>query len=261
MTTSTRSPAVSGLFYPDDANELTTQIAHYLAQAEAADCRPKALIAPHAGYMYSGLTAAYAYKNLIPIAGDISRVVLLGPSHRVGFSGMAVPSSTAFGTPLGDVPLDLDAIEALSALPQIARRDDAHAAEHSLEVHLPFLQHILSDFKLLPIVVGDCTAEEVSEVIERLWGKEETLIVVSSDLSHFHDYGQAQEIDRRTGQLIENYVPELVGAQACGCKPINGLLLSARRHGLSIQPLDMRNSGDTSGPKDRVVGYASYALH
>ena len=261
MTMQTRPAAVAGMFYPDNPNELSGDIERYLNQASVSDCHPKALIAPHAGYMYSGLTAAHAYKSLANIADQVSRVILLGPSHRVGFSGMALPQCEYFETPLGKIPLDLKAMKELSNLPQISIRNDAHAQEHSLEVHLPFLQRTLPAFQLVPIVVGECDKESVAEALELLWGGPETLIVISSDLSHYQNYESAQETDRHTGELIEHFSSDLVGEQACGCKPINGLMLAAKQHQLQIRKLDMRNSGDTAGPRDRVVGYAAYALH
>lgn len=258
---STRVPAVAGQFYPAQASELVAQISHYLAQADALKGHPKALIAPHAGYIYSGLTAAFAYKMLVPYAHEISRVILLGPAHRVGFRGIALPEAAFFSSPLGTIPIDQEANNRIIDLPQICLRDDAHQQEHSLEVQLPFLQHTLGSFSLVPLVVGECGAPEVAEVLERLWGGRETLIIVSTDLSHFHDYATARNIDQHTSQHIERLQGDLVGEQACGCRPLNGLLLCARRHGLKIRLLDMRNSGDTAGSKDRVVGYASYALH
>ncbi len=256
-----RQPAVAGLFYPAQAALLQQEIRQYLQQATTTGPRPKALIVPHAGYVYSGPVAASAYRLLQPSAETIKRVVLLGPSHRVAFSGLAMSSASAFHTPLGDIPLDSEAYEAIRDLPGIRVFDQAHAEEHSLEVHLPFLQLVLSSFTLVPLVVGDATAEEVGQVLEALWGREETLVVVSSDLSHYHDYETARRLDMATTRAIESLQAEpLQGEQACGCRPINGLLYVVRKLGLSIRAIDVRNSGDTAGARDRVVGYGAYVI-
>lgn len=258
---SVRAPAVAGQFYPDDPRKLRAMVGELLAAVAAAGSVPKAVIAPHAGYVYSGPIAAAAYVRLKPARGLIRRVVLLGPAHRVGFEGLALPSADYFTTPLGRIPVDHEAMAAVSDLPQVKVLDAAHAREHSLEVHLPFLQEVLGEFALVPLVVGDATPEEVSEVLERLWGGPETLIVVSSDLSHYHDYATAQEMDRATSRAIERLRYEDIGYDAaCGRNPVSGLLHLARRRGLKAQMLDLRNSGDTAGPRDSVVGYGAYAI-
>ncbi|GAB6067471.1 AmmeMemoRadiSam system protein B [Methylothermus subterraneus] len=260
--TAVRYPAVAGLFYPDDAVELEEMVRQFLAAAEApADLIPKALIAPHAGYVYSGPIAASAYRLLLPAKDQIERVVLLGPAHRVAFAGLALPSVDAFVTPLGRVAADRQAIAKLADLPYVLRFDAAHEPEHSLEVQLPFLQEVLTEFKLVPIVVGLTEPETVAEVLERLWGGPETLIVVSSDLSHYHDYHTARCLDRATSQAIEDLDPSRLNEEsACGRIPVAGLLLVARKHGLKAKTLDLRNSGDTAGSKDQVVGYGAYAF-
>ena len=257
-----RPPAVAGAFYPDDPAELAAMIDTFLAQADADGPAPKAVIAPHAGYVYSGPIAANAYAPLRRKAGEIKRVVLLGPSHRVPFRGIAAPTVDYFRTPLGDIPIDRQAIQAITDLPQVSLRDDAHAWEHSLEVHLPFLQRVLGDtFTLVPLVVGDATYEEVEEVLNRLWDGDETLIVISSDLSHYHDYVTARRLDTATSAAIEALDPYAIDyEQACGRIPVGGLLLAARDHGLHARTLDLRNSGDTAGPRDQVVGYGAYAF-
>ncbi len=258
-----RPPAVAGLFYPGEARALRAAVEEHLAQASAAAPREplKALVVPHAGYVYSGPVAASAYALLASLRDRIRRVVLLGPSHRVGFEGLAASSADAFETPLGRVEIDADAVERALSLPQVRRLDAAHAQEHSLEVQLPFLQRVLSDFRLVPLVVGDATPAEVAEVIETLWGGAETLLVVSSDLSHYLPYEQARALDRATTQAIENLDPEAIGEdQACGRLPVQGLLLAARRHGLHARTLDLRSSGDTAGSRDAVVGYGAYAF-
>ncbi len=254
-----REPAVAGMFYPADENELRRTVDEFLAAAKPLAVEPKAIIAPHAGYIYSGAVAASAYKALEKMAGRIRRVVLLGPAHRVAFHGLALSSADYFATPLGLVPTDKEAAEALSDLPQVRVFDEAHMLEHSLEVHLPFLQRTLDRFTLVPLVVGDATAEEVAEVLERLWDGPETLIVVSSDLSHYLDYDTARRVDQTTCRAIENLEPEAIGYHdACGRNPVNGLLLAARRHGLEATTVDLRNSGDTAGPRDQVVGYGAW---
>jgi len=257
-----RPSAVAGQFYPADAAQLRSEVSGMLAGADTDAPAPKAIIAPHAGYIYSGPIAASAYKSLLPVSGRISRVVLLGPDHRVGFRGMALSSADAWQTPLGTVALERDAATLLQDLPQVQVFDEAHRLEHSLEVQLPFLQQVLGTFTLLPIVVGVATTDEVAAVLERLWGGDETLIVVSSDLSHYHDYATAKRMDAEASRSIEALHPlELDDAQACGHNPVRGLLQAAARHGLQAETLDLRNSGDTAGSRDRVVGYGAYAFH
>lgn len=263
MNAQNRPSAVAGTFYPGEPGQLEKEVRTLLAAVPPQTDLPetKALIAPHAGYIYSGQTAAYAYAPLTRQAEKIKRVVLLGPSHRVGFLGMALPSCVAFETPLGEIPLDTQTMSTLERFPQVCQRDDAHAWEHSLEVQLPFLQCVLKDFSLIPIVVGECDAGLVAEVLDSLWGDEDTLIIVSTDMSHFHRYEDAKQIDQETNQRILALNTRLVGEQACGCKPLNGLLQLAQEKTLKISLLDMRNSGDTAGDKERVVGYSAYALH
>jgi AmmeMemoRadiSam system protein B/AmmeMemoRadiSam system protein A len=257
-----RSPALAGYFYPADPIHLRDEIGRLLSAALKVGPAPKALVVPHAGYVYSGPIAAQGYARLAPAAGSIRRVVLLGPAHRVAVRGLALPEVNSFATPLGEVALDHQAIESLAGLPQIVVSDAAHALEHSLEVHLPFLQTVLgSDFSLVPLVVGRATPEEVAAVLERLWGGPETLIVISSDLSHFLPYDQARETDAESVECMLQLAAVLDHEQACGATPVNGLLAFARRRGLRAELLDLRNSGDTAGDKSRVVGYASLAFH
>ncbi len=260
--TSVRQPAVAGAFYPGGATELDATIQRYLAAAPiSAEPTPKAIIAPHAGYIYSGPVAASVYVRIKPLAGTVSRVALLGPCHRTLVRGLALPSVSAFATPLGDVPIDLDACQDILKLPQVQVFDAPHAQEHSLEVHLPFLQVVLGDFSLVPLAVGDASADEVAEVIDRLWGGPETLVVVSTDLSHFLDYDAAQRLDAVTCRAIENLDPESIGReQACGRVPVKGLLKLAKSRGLKVSTVDFCNSGDTAGDKSRVVGYGSWAF-
>ncbi|CAI8786869.1 MULTISPECIES: AmmeMemoRadiSam system protein B [Methylococcus] len=258
---SVRAPAVAGLFYPADRRQLHALLQGFLGEAKTAGTPPKALIAPHAGYVYSGPVAASAYVLLKPLRHSIRRVVLLGPSHRIAFRGLALSSTQSFATPLGEIPLDLEAQSVLAALPFVHVLDQAHVLEHSLEVQLPFLQEMLEDFKLVPIVVGDAVPGQVAEAIDLVWGGDETLIVVSSDLSHYHDYATARRMDRATSDAIESLHPEEIGFEdACGRLPVAGLLIAARRRGLSAKTVDLRNSGDTAGSKDSVVGYGAYVI-
>jgi MEMO1 family protein len=259
----TRPPAVAGLFYPADPAELSAGVRALLEAGQAASGArlPKALIVPHAGYVYSGPVAAMAYARVRPLAGRITRVVLLGPVHRVPVQGLALPQSTRFATPLGEIPLDTEAMARLSGLPQVVISERAHAREHSLEVHLPFLQSVLGSFRLLPLAVGDATPEQVAEVLEQVWGGPETLVVISSDLSHFLPYREAQRTDRATVQHVLALTPDLDHQAACGATPVNGLLEFAGRHPLQAELIDLRNSGDTAGDRARVVGYASIAFY
>jgi hypothetical protein len=255
-----RLPAVAGQFYPADATQLSAMLEQMLEAAiPASRSHIKAIIVPHAGYIYSGPVAASAYQALRDQAEEIRRVILLGPSHRVSFHGVATTSANEYVMPFGSVRIDSAAMDLISALPQVQQLDKAHQHEHSLEVQLPFLQSVLTDFSLVPLVVGDCTAQQVAEVIETLWDGAETLIVISSDLSHYHNYEVAREMDQKTSQAIVNLAPEQIQFDdACGRNPVNGLLLAARNHDLHAQLIDLRSSGDTAGSHDRVVGYGSY---
>lgn len=259
-----RPPAVAGQFYPAEAQALQQTLQDLLQQAKHDGPAPpaKAIIVPHAGYIYSGPIAARAYAQLKPLRNIVRRIVLLGPAHRISFTGLACSSANSFQTPLGDIPLDRAAIDKLAVLPQVHMRDEAHRLEHSLEVQLPFLQEVLHEFSLIPLVVGDASAEEVAEVLELLWGGPETLIIISTDLSHYHDYSTAQLIDQKTANNIEqlNY-QRLSTDSACGRNPLRGLLLIAQQRQLKIETLDLRNSGDTAGSQDAVVGYGAWILH
>jgi hypothetical protein len=258
-----RPAAVAGLFYPGHPIELARDVLGMLEQTRDAPLVPgfpKALIVPHAGYIYSGAVAAHAFALLRPAAGIVRRVVILGPCHRVAVRGLALPGAAAFETPLGTLPVDEDAVRAIADMPQVVNFPATHAREHSLEVQLPFLQQVLRDFRLVPLVVGSATAEEVAAVVDRLWGGPETLFVISSDLSHYRSYEAAREIDGRTVRAILDLRTDIDHEQACGATPVTGFLLAAKRRGLAIEFLDARNSGDTAGGRDRVVGYASFAL-
>ena len=256
-----RPAAVAGLFYPADAAQLHRDIQSMLTMAEVTESAPKALIVPHAGYIFSGPIAASAFAQLKNIRNSVKRVILLGPCHRVPLRGLATSSAEFFETPLGPIKIDHEAITRITSLPQVEEYDLTHQQEHSLEVQLPFLQEVLDVFSLVPLVVGDTNAEEVSEVRERLWGDDETLIVISSDLSHYHDYNTARAMDNETCHAIEEMNPAAIHYdQACGRNPVTGLLLAAKKHGLHATTLDLRNSGDTAGDKSSVVGYGAWAF-
>ncbi len=253
-----RQPAVAGRFYPANQRELESMISAYLAKAHPDISQPEALIVPHAGYVYSGLTAAWAYASLRE--RSIRQVVLFGPAHRVPFDGLALPSADAFATPLGEVRLDQRAMQQALTLPDVISFDAAHALEHSLEVQLPFLQTVLDDFTLLPFCVGRAEIDSVARVIRQFQGDAETLILISSDLSHFHPYEQARRMDQQSIADILTMHGSLTHEQACGATPINGLLRALADRPLAAHLLDYRNSGDTAGDKFRVVGYASVAF-
>lgn len=259
---SIRPPAVAGMFYPAGAQDLRATVECYLSRAETVELPPKAIIVPHAGYIYSGPVAASAYAGWRELGPLIRRVILLGPAHRVYLRGLALPRATAFATPLGEIEIDQDAVRSIAKLPGVSIDDHPHRQEHSLEVQLPFLQVLFPGFKLVPLVVGDTEPETVSTVLEALWGGPETRIVVSSDLSHYHSYEQARTIDRATSAAICSLALETIGPeQACGCMPVRGLLQFARQRHLQVNELDLRNSGDTAGPRNQVVGYGAYAVH
>jgi AmmeMemoRadiSam system protein B len=256
-----RPAAVAGTFYPDSPDSLGREIAVLLASvAGKPEACPKALIVPHAGYVYSGPIAASAFAMLTGRENAIRRVALLGPTHRVAVRGLALPDCDAFATPLGSVPIDPLAADAIRKMPQVVVSAPAHHLEHSLEVELPFLQHVLGEFSLLPLAVGDTSPDAVAEVLDRVWGGPETLVVVSSDLSHYLPYEDARRLDAETARRIVDLDPAIAPCQACGAAPVNGLSLAARKCGLRVRQLDLRNSGDTAGDRRRVVGYGAFAF-
>jgi AmmeMemoRadiSam system protein B/AmmeMemoRadiSam system protein A len=257
-----RPAALAGSFYPADVDELRGLVSSMLDATDSNTNSPKAIIAPHAGYIYSGSTAAKVYASLKNTRNSIKRVVLLGPAHRVFVKGLALPKASVFATPLGNIDIDLQAVKLIKHLPHVHFSDEAHAQEHSIEVHLPFLQSCLNRFSLLPLVVGDATPEQVAKVLTLLWGGDETLIVISSDLSHFHEYERSQQIDTATANAIEKMdIDRINPEQACGCRPMNGLLHIARQKQMQIERVGLCNSGDTAGSRDRVVGYGAWILN
>ncbi len=256
----TRQPAVAGAFYPADSKVLHQQLTDMLDRASFKTTSAKAIIVPHAGYIYSGQLAAQAYASLLGQREKIKTVVLLGPAHTVYFRGIAAPDDDEFKTPLGTIPIDQKAIDGLvEKLEFVQRSSQPHRDEHCLEVQLPFLQEVLENFNLIPLVVGDASPEQVEKVIDNLWGDESTLIVISSDLSHFHDYQTAQALDSQTASAIEGMqIEELNGQRACGYLPVSGLLLAAQSRQISPKRVGLCNSGDTAGDKARVVGYGAW---
>ena len=254
------SPSSRGDVYPNNPDRLQTDVLELLAEvAPPPRLTPKALIAPHAGYIYSGGVAAAAFATLRDSAHAIKRVVLIGPAHYVQVAGIAAPTVSSFETPLGCVRVDLEALSALADLRFVVRADGPHAPEHCLEVELPFLQTVLPSFQIVPLVVGDATPNNVAQVLRRLWGGPETLIVVSSDLSHYHPYEAARRLDGATASAIERGDwASLVPNQACGSLAVAGLLIEAGRHGLRAHRLALCNSGDSAGSRDRVVGYGAW---
>ncbi len=257
---------MAGAFYPADETALRTTVERLLLEADEAGSRPapapspKAIVVPHAGYVYSGPFAALAYRAIAPRAAEISTVVLVGPAHRVRLDGLAVPAADAFATPLGTVPVDAGLRACVAALDGVVVDDRPHADEHSLEVQLPFLQSVLDTFTLLPIAVGRAAVEDVQRVLEAVWGGPETLVVVTSDLSHYLPDARAREVDAVTVAAIEAREPHLVVEQACGARALDGLLALARRRDLAVRALRWGNSSDTAGDRERVVGYASFAV-
>ncbi len=255
-----RPPAAAGLFYASDPDRLRASVAELIGAVEAsASVAPKALIAPHAGYVYSGSVAAEAFARLRAGAHAIKRVVLIGPAHFVPVRGIAAPTVDAFATPLGRIPVDRQALAAIADL--VVEADAPHAPEHSLEVEVPFLQALLPSFALVPLVIGDASTQKVAEVLRRLWGGPETAIVVSSDLSHYHDYDTARRLDAATAATIERGEWQSLGPrEACGFLAVAGLIMETNRRGLVPRRLALRNSGDTAGGRERVVGYGAWTV-
>lgn len=256
-----RPPAVAGRFYPDRPDELRRMVAEFLCRTKPQAATPKAVIAPHAGYIFSGPVAASAHAQFMPDRNVIRRIVLMGPSHHVMFDGLAASNAEFFATPLGLVPVDTDVIRELVALPRVAILDEAHTSEHSLEVQLPFLQIVLNEFKIVPLLTGSISDEAVAEIIATLWDGAETRFVISSDLSHYYNYTRAQKLDSATSRAVEHLRPEqIMPEQACGRTPLCGLLRSAQQHGLHAHTVDLRNSGDIGGPRNEVVGYGAFVF-
>ncbi|MHB1192013.1 MAG: AmmeMemoRadiSam system protein B [Longimicrobiales bacterium] len=265
-----RPPAVAGRFYPDDPRELEAKVRGFLAAGARGDgsspdprgaaAPPVALVAPHAGYVYSGPVAGSAYRLVVPRRGNVRRVVILGPSHFAAFRGLALPECAAFDTPLGEHLLDPDGVAALEAHPLVQRSGRAHTQEHSLEVQLPFLRVALGPVPILPLVTGEAEPDGIADVLGAVWDAG-TLVVVSSDLSHYLPYDRAQKADRRTADAVERLEGDALGPHdACGVVALRGLLDAARRRGLGARCVDLRNSGDTEGSRDRVVGYGAFAF-
>jgi MEMO1 family protein len=257
-----RPAAVAGLFYPANPSELRSAIEDLLANSKVTHKSGsiRAVIAPHAGYVYSGPVAAKAFASLRVANHHVGRAVIIGPAHRMRIQGIAVPSARAFATPLGNIALDATAIQEIVTLPSVVVDDEPHANEHALEVELPFLQTVLGSVRIVPLLVGLATPQEVAEVLSRLWD-DDTVIVVSSDLSHYLRYEDARRRDCATAEAIDRLDAAAIDFEdACGAIPIRGLLNETKRRNLSIECLDLRNSGDTAGDRDRVVGYGAWAI-
>lgn len=261
--TEVRQPAVAGQFYTADPEALQKEVDELLEAADEPDEKaPKAVIAPHAGFMFSGTVAATAYARLAPARERVRRVVVLGPSHFVPVRGLAASSAARFATPLGEMPVDANGLETALAQPGVSVFDRAHEREHAIETQLPFIQRVLGDVAIIPLVVGDATPEEVGQVLSALWGDEETAIAISSDLSHFHEDAVARDLDATTARMIVTLRADELGPDnACGYLPIGGLLWNAARREARMRTLQMANSSDAGGPGDSVVGYGAFALH
>lgn len=256
-----RRTVAAGRFYSADPRELAETVDGLLAAASiGTGPAPVGIVVPHAGYQYSGAVAATAYARLASSL-PVERVLVLGPAHFVPVAGCAVPAAAAFETPLGSVPVDAVCCERLAQFPGVVRDDAPHAPEHSVEVQLPFLQRLLpTDWELVPIVVGRAEAEVVVGVIDSAAGPD-TAVVCSTDLSHYLDQEQAAARDRRTAEAIVGRRADEIGDRdACGAAALRGVLAWARRRDVSVELLDLRTSGDTSGDRSRVVGYGAFAL-
>lgn len=255
-----RPPAVAGSFYPRDRRDLEIAVRGYLDEAVPSCIVPRAVIMPHAGYIYSGPIAASACAPLAPRRGSVRRVVVAGPSHHISVHGIAVPSARAFATPIGEIPIDRATIEQLLKLPGVRVDDAAHAEEHSIEVELPFLHVVLGDFLLVPLVIGVSRAPEAAAILASLWD-DETLFVISSDLSHYLAYETARLRDARTSEnIVALDDAALRYDDACGRDSVNALLAFSRDIRLTATTVDLRNSGDTAGDRKRVVGYGAFVF-
>ncbi len=253
---------VAGLFYPSEPEELKSMLETFVNTAKSVNNLTRAVIAPHAGYVYSGPIAGSAYKALYSSKENIKNVIILSPSHNCSFDGVATHSAQAFSTPLGDIEVNQELKEKIASLPFIKELDEAFIREHALEVHLPFIQYVLPHAKILPLVVGQTYPEEIQMLIETLWNDPSNAFVISTDLSHFLSYMQAQKLDSLTAKQFERKLfQEIHHEQCCGYFPVRGMLKFAKEHGLKISTLDLRNSADTAGDKGRVVGYGSFMIH
>jgi len=258
-----RPAAVAGQFYAAEPQSLLTDVLQYLADVnQPLNIKPKALIVPHAGYIYSGPIAASAYKLIEPFATQIKQVILLGPAHRVALNGVATPAADFFKTPLGNIKINTEFCNKAEQLNFVSKNKLAHSDEHSLEVQLPFLQTILNDFQLTPFVVGDCNSSDIANLLDLFFDFNETLFIISTDLSHFHDYKTAKQKDQLTSNAIEALQADKISYNdACGRNPLNGFLSLAKQKNLHVKLLDLRNSGDTAGDKNSVVGYGAYVAY
>lgn len=258
MDTEFRKPTVAGLFYPSETDNLSKLITDLLNQKPPVSFT-KMLIVPHAAYQYIGEILAQSYLHLFSRSQQIKTVVLLTPSHHIKFNGIAITSKDCYLTPFGEVIIDSDAMMTLLNFPQVVMFDDAHIKEHSIEIHLPFLQTILPSFSLVPLIIGETNSYNILEILEKLWEQEETLIIASMNLSHYQTYNIAQELDQRTSQAIESlHWQSLQTNQICNIHLISSLLQLAHQKSLTPKTIKVCNSGDLTGIKNRVVGYGAF---
>lgn len=258
----TRNPAVAGIFYASEPKKLDSEVAHYLtSDFRQSTVRPKILIVPHAGYQYSASVAAKAYLQLQKFSGKIKNVILVGPSHRVAFNGIAVSSADDFKTPLGNVALNKEIIgEMIKNNHDVLYYDAAHQEEHCLEVQLPFLQKVLNKFKIVPLVYGNISPEKLAVALEPYLQDDKNIVIISADLSHYYNYDTAKDIDAETADKINSREPSLTEHMSCGATGINAALILAKKDHLHPDMLELANSGDTSGDKERVVGYGAWSF-
>lgn len=257
-----RPPAVAGTLYDADTQRLLAQVESWLNEgvAKTTPKTPKALVVPHSGYHYSGKTAAAAYRLLEPVYDSIRRVVILGNSHRDTINGFALPGVDVFKTPLGDVKVDPHAVQHLLNEPDVQELPEAHRLEHSIEVQLPFLQTVLEDFVIVPLIVGNNDPKRVAELLKPLWGAEETLIVISTGLSRKRPQSEARSQDAHSAERIRKMKIDFSYPEACGFNALNGFLYLAKEKHLDSKCLALSTSADTNGLKDRVRGFGSFAF-
>ncbi|MDH5654459.1 MAG: AmmeMemoRadiSam system protein B [Spirochaetia bacterium] len=254
-----RESAVAGSFYPDEKKHLADLVDSYLSGEDKKNPLPEAIIVPHAGYMYSGAVAGKGYTSIKQL--DIKNILIIGPAHRVYVNGLAIPDCDAFVTPLGKISVNKELYPELVKLPFISINDEAHKDEHCIEVQLPFLQRLFTSFQIIPVLAGNADEEQIQTLFDLTSGKID-LIIVSSDLSHYNSYETAKNLDRNAANSIEALDPfSLESEQACGSRPIKGLLLYAKRAGLKVKTLVLQNSGDVSGSRSSVVGYGSFIFY
>ena len=254
---------VAGMFYPGEEASLRQMVDGFIQKALSFDLRPRAIIAPHAGYIYSGSIAGTAYKTIAAVRDQIENVIIMSPAHRFYLRGIALHMADAFATPLGNIPVNIGIVKKIKQFSSVQWEERSFIQEHGLETHLPFIQRAFKPgIKIVPMIVGECQESEVAEILESVWEDPRNFVIISSDLSHFHSYADAKKLDRNTVDLIQNLDSQSLDTEfACGHYPICGLLNLARNRKLKIKALDIRSSGDTAGSKESVVGYGSFAVY